>query len=416
MATALNQSVADWAFKQLYGGRIDPKALVRKKPLMQWARHEKNFVNKDMKIPCPYVNPQGIGPTNADAVTAAAASEGVQFTLPQRHHYGYGRLEGEVVRNTLEGGDTSQFVNVLDKEVKGATESLGVEIHQRMYGARTGIRSFLSSTGAINTTTWFLAKPEDAQFYEINMQLVLVDPATGNIRVGTAVTVTKVDAVNGQLTCSANPNTFTSAAAGDGIARSKFATASGGVDLDGLSGWAPSGTISGSDSFLGVNRSVYPTRLAGVYVDCRQDNIRGGFIKAKARAEAQVGSNLYDSDSPFFINPKNLAQITQSIEQSKIVKLDLDDKYGIGLKAVEVMGHKFIRDAMCPVDTTFMVGPNAWARLTCGDQPRMEDQGGQKFFFDFDTGLLKFSLVHDGNTGAYEPYNITRVDLPTAPL
>lgn len=414
MATALNQSVADWAFKQLYGGRIDPKTLVRKKPLMQWARHEKNFVNKDIKIPCPYVNPQGIGSTNAEAVNNAAASEGVQFTITQRHHYGYGRLEGEVVRNTLEGGDTSQFVNVMDREVKGATESIGVEVHQRMYGTRTGVRSSLSLTGAINSTTWFLAKPEDAQFYEINMKLVLVNPATGFVRAGTAVNVTKVDAIAGTLTCSANPDTFTSAAAGDGIARSSFANGAGGVDLDGLSAWAPA-VVSGADSFNGVNRSIYRTRLAGVYVDATNDNIRAGFIKAKARGEAQVGS-LFEPDSPFFINPKNLAQIVQSVEQTRVQSVEIEDKYGIGLKAVDVMGHRFIRDAMCPVDTSFLVGTNAFARLTCGDQPRMEDQGGQKFFFDFDTGLLKFSLVHDGNCGAYEPFNVMRVDMPTQPL
>jgi len=408
---ALDNSTAQYVFKTLYSDGFDPKSLVRKKPLLQWCEHKTDFTSaRGMEIPAPYVNPQGIGATNAAASSNEVSGKGVTFLLPQRSVYGFGAINGSVVRNAVNGNDDSQFINAMEREVDGATESIAVELHQRMYGTNTGIRAYLSGTAAITTTTWTFANVEDVQFFEPGMKVVLVNPATGAARVGSAVTVTSVDPDAGTMVCSGNPNSFTSAAAGDGIARDSMV----GADLDGLSAWCPT-TVSGSDSFLGVNRSVYRSRLAGVYSDISNDPIRSGFIKAIAKAEQQVGT-MFDADSPFFIHPKNLAQIMQSVEQAKIVHQELDDKFGIGLKAVKIMDWTFVRDAMCPVNTAYLVGEDAFIRASCGSQPKLDDSGGNEFFMNFRTGVLEFVLVHDGNCGSPAPYNILRCSLPTTAL
>lgn len=410
---SLDQNAADFAFKLLFSDGLDQEALVRDKPMMQWMDNETDFTShKGITYPVPYVNPQGVGKNNADAFTAEVASQGKVFTVPQRHTIQAGQIDADVVRNTVEGGDASQFCNVLQKEVDGCTENIGSEIHQRSYGDSTGIRSFLSATGAINTTTWSLANPEDAQFYEPNMRLVLVDPVTGLARAYAGVlTVTSVDPLLGKLICSGNPNVFTSAAAGDGIAR--WSTGGNASDLDGLSAWCPV-EVSPSDSFMGgVNRYVYRTRLAGVYVPAQNTPLRSAFIKASAVGKAQVGTK-FEKKSPYFVNPKNYAQILQSVEHSKII--DLEDKYEIGLEALEAMGHRFIEDAMCPVNTAWMIGQNAVVRATCGKQPQLDTQDGNKFWYDRKLGKLIFVIAHDGNIAAPEPYNVMRVQLANSPL
>jgi hypothetical protein len=401
-------------FKTMYADGIDPKQLVRDKPLLQWAPHKTNFTTaRGFEVPAPYVNPQGIGPTNATAAANEVSTKGVAFLVPQRHHYAFGAIDGEVVRNAESGDNESQYVDAMEREIDGATEALGVEIHQRMYGDKSGVRSYLSATTTINSTTWTLANEEDAQYYEVGMKIVPVNPATGLPRVGTAVSVSSVNGVT--LICSGNINSFTSAAAGDGIARDGFATAGGGLDLDGLNGWCPITVASSGDSFNGVDRYVYRNRLAGVYVDISNDPIRSGFIKAKAKAKAQVGT-MFEASAPFFINPKNLAQIMQSVEQAKITDLELADTYEIGLEAVKIMGHTFVSDSLCPVNTAYLVGTGAFARATCGDQPKLDNIDGNEFFFNRRTGVLEFVMVHDGNTVALKPYNIMRVSLPTAAL
>lgn len=408
---SLGISTAQWLFRQLYSDGIDQEALVRNKPLLQWTDNKTNFTSsKGIEIPCPYVNPQGIGSTNASAAANEVESKGVSFTLPQRHHYAFARIDGDVVRNTINGGPASQFTNALTREVDGATEAIGAEIHQRMYGDNSGLRSLTSSATSIASTTWTLANPEDCQFYEPNMKVVLVNPATGLARAGTAVTVNKVDPIAGTIECSANMNTFTSAAAGDGIARDSMV----GADLDGLKAWCPA-VVSGADSFLGVNRSTYRTRLAGYYHDASNGPIRNGFIAALAKAKAQVGS-MFESKSPFFINPKNLAQIEQTVESGRIVTSTTADKYGIGIEVKDIMGYKFVEDSQCPVNEAFLIGTNAWTRATCGKQPQIDDQDGNQFYFNRATGKLEFVLAHDGNSGSYEPYNVMRVTLPNVAL
>ncbi len=411
---SLDTSAADFAFKLRYADGLDEEYLVSNKPLMQWMENDPNFsTHKGISIPVPYVNPQGIGATNADAVTAEVSSQGVSFVVPQRHVTQYGRIQSDVVRNTLNGGDPDQFTNVLEKEVDGCTESIGSEIHQRSYGDVTGIRSFLSATGAINTTTWYLANAEDAQFYEVGMRLVLVNPSTGAARSpsgGAAITISAVDSLNGTLTVSQNPNYFTSAAAGDGIARLSMV----GKDLDGLNAWCPT-AVSGSDSFMGVNRSVYRARLAGVYVDVSDRPIRQGLIKAHTVAKGQVGT-MFKSKSPHFINPKNLGQLMQSVEAANISTGSLPDSYGLGVETFNIFGHKFVEDSKCPVDTCYLIGSGSVKRATCGKQPQIDDQDGKTFFFNRQNGYLEFVIQHDGNIVVEEPYNIMRMKLPTAAL
>lgn len=407
-----DQSAVQFLYRQLYSDGIDQEALNRNKPLMEWTKNKSDFTNSlGIKIPAPYVNPQGIAATNAGASAAEVASAGVVFTIPQRHHYAMIRIDADVVRNTVNGGDESQFTDLVTREVDGITEAIGVEVAQRMYGESNAIRSVLSATAVINTTTWTLANVEDAQYYEPNMKVVLVDPATGTARTGTAVTVQKVDPIAGTLLCSAAPNSFTSAAAGDGIARDTFV----GIDFDGLKGWIPA-TISGSDSFLGVNRSTYRTRLAGVYVNGSNMPIRNAFIKAMSVAKSQVGT-MFEKKSPFFINPKNLAQIVQTVEQTRVNSVEIEGKYGIGIEAVEALGHRFVEDSLCPVNECFLIGKNAWTRATCGKQPQIDTSGdGNDFWYNRSTGKIEAILAHDGGTGSYEAFNLLRMTLPNVAL
>lgn len=404
---SLSLSAADWLFKRLYPEGLDEEALVRNKPLMQWTESSPDFTNgnKGLDIPAPYVNPQGIGPTNVIASTNESGSAGVVFTVPQRTHIHFGKVDSNVVRNTIAGGSESQFVNVLTREVDGATEAIGVEIAQRMYGDNSGVRSYLSSTGAVTGTTAFLANVEDAQFYEINMKVAFINPADGAYRnAGASLTVTAVDPIAGTLTLSGNVNSVTGTVAGDGIVRAGFRNA----DLDGLKGWVP---VTPSANFLGVNQTLYRTRLAGVYVDVSNLPIRSAFLKAFAVAQAQIGAR-FQSKSPIFIHPTNLMQIQQSVEGVKVINGKMDDKFGIGLDTVEVLGYRFVSDAHCPVNEAFLIGDGAFVRATAGKQPRIDDQDGRKFDYDRVNGALSFVLAHDGNTYSPNPGNIMRMKLP----
>jgi hypothetical protein len=406
---ALDQTAADFLFKLMYKDGLDKDALLRNNQMLLWASHETDFTTgTGIRIPVKHTLPQGIGATNADAFAANTSSGGAAFLVPQRHVTQYASLQGDVVRNAMNGGDESQLANALEYEVDAATSALGMEINQRMYGASDGVRFFLKSTGAVNTTTLFAANPEDMSFVEKGMRLQFTNPSTGALRTGGTgyVIVSKVDRIAGEATCTVALSTaVTDIVAGDGVVRWSMNT----KDLDGIKGWCPN-TVSPSDSFLGVNRSDDRTQLAGIYLDRSTIPIRSGILAALGVAKNQAGKR-FEGDCPFFINPKNLTQIRQTVEAARETDGAVETEYGIGIKTIKVMGYEFIEDSHCPVDEVILVGKGAFTRGSCGDQPVVDDQDGKKFHYTRQTGVLEFVLAHDGNSYSRKTWNIMRTKI-----
>jgi hypothetical protein len=407
--TALDTGAADYLFKLIYKSGLKKEALLRGNQLLLWAAHETDFTSATgIRIPVAHTLPQGIGASNAEAATAATPSGGAAFLVPQRSITHFAELNGNVVRNAMNGGDESQFYDALELEVDNATNMLGMELNQRMYGASDGVRSFLSSTGAINTTTGFLNAPQDSSFYERNMRLQFVNPATGALRTGGTgyVVIDKVDRINGQLTFTVALNAaVTDVVAGDGIVRWSMNT----KDMDGVKGWCPA-TVASNDNFLGVNRSYDRTQLAGIYTDQSAIPVRSGLLAALGWAQNLAGKR-FDENAPAFINPKNLTQIRQTVEAARIVTDSTETEYGMGIKTFEIMGTRFIQDSHCPVDEVIFIGKGAFTRGSCGNQPVVESQDGRKFYYGRRTGVLEFCLVHDGNSFSRQTWNLMRVKI-----
>ena len=410
----LTESAADFMFKKLYADGLPKDNLLRGKQLLQWMNHETDFTtHKGIEIPVPHTKPQGYGSTNANAAAAVTSSVGSSFVVPQRHVTQYGAIDGTVVRNAINGSNTSHFADAMEREVDGNTESLGETLNAASYGSSDGIRSYIAASGAINTTNLPLRNPEDAQLYEIGMRLQFINPANGALRTGGTgyVVVTKVNSITGNLTLSGTLNAeVTSVALGDGIIRWSMNNA----DLDGIRGWCPDeAVVNIATPYLGVDRSVYRTRLAGIYLDKSTMPVRSGILAALALAKGHVGKK-FEKSAPWFANPKNIGQLRQTVEAGKFLTKAMEDKYGIGIDAFEVDGHTFIEDEHCPVDELILIGKEAFTRGSCGDQPYIDDSDGNKFNYarsGSNAGQLEFCLAHDGNTYSYQPWNIMRLKI-----
>jgi hypothetical protein len=400
----------NYLFKLRYG-ELDDGALMHGNPLMSWAGHDKNFTShKGIEIPSPTNTPQGIGPTNATAFAADSPSTGQSFTVPQRSVYHYASITGKTVRNAMEGGDVSQFRNSFTREVDLALEALGAEINQRMYGVNRGDRSLIKAGSTVSGTTITLNKKTDAQFYEVGMRLHALNPSTGALRTGGTgyAVVSAVNPQAGTLTWTeAGTTAISSLVAGDILIRANMRN----LDMDGLAGWAP---VTPSASFLGVDQTLYPGRACGLYLDLSSANTAAGLLYAIRYAGSYVGRR-FDNKSPWFINPMNLHAIEREVEQSRILSQTMQGTYGVGIEVVEIMGKRFVPDALCPRDTTFLVGSGAFTRGSCGNQPRLEDLDGRRFYYNRQTGSLEFTLVHDGNCYSESPYNLMQCTLQAAP-
>jgi hypothetical protein len=403
----LTLSASDFMFKKLYKGGLKKDSLMRGKQMLLWMEHETDFTtNKGIEIPVRYTNGQGYGASNADAATTVTSQAGKSFTVPQRHVTQYGKIDAQVIRNAQHGGGESQFVDAFEAEVDGCTESLGSELNQRSYGKSDGFRSLLSATAAINTTTLTFANAEDAQLYEVGMRIQFADPSAGTVRTGGTgyVTIQSIDSLAGTAVVDTALSTaVTSIVAADAILRWNM----NGAELDGIKGWCPDTVASSGDSFLGVDRYIYRTRLAGIYKDLSTMPIKQALIKALQIARGHVGK-LFDGDSPWFCNPTQMGALQLSLEA--IREIETETSYDIGIRTIECMGKRLIEDEHCPVNEMILVGKGALTRGSCGDQPYVDDAGsGSKFNFNPATGQVDFTLAHDGNVYSRRPWNIMRI-------
>lgn len=408
MAT-FDSSDASFFFKLKYPSGLRLDILLRDKPLMQWAEHKTGFAtSKGMEIPFPYLAGGGTGGTHATAYASDSPMRGKSFLVPQRHYHAYGSLDSDVVANASAGNDATQFANAVTAAVDGKTETMGQELHRQMWRNNNGVRALVHPTIAISGQVLTLANKEDAQLFEPDRRIQAVaGSAFTTFRAGGAfVTLTGVDTDAGTITADANWSTITSIAAGDGLIQYGDKD----ICMDGLDGICPI-ALGAPDSFHGVDRSAYRSRLAGTYVDASEMNIRNALIKAKQKAKQNAGPG-FDRDAPFFCHPKNFGQFLMQIEGTRVNTTAMMDKYGIGLRSIEFDGHTFVEDTFGIVDHVFLISRDSFTRDTAGQQPYMETHDGSQFGFDRKTGDIEFTMRHDGNCYSRFPNRILRVKLP----
>lgn len=407
--TATNTS-ADFLFKLLQDQKLDDEAFVRDNVMLNWCPNETDFTShlgKDISV--EYAAPQGAGTTEAIAASTAKPSVGVKFRVPQRHYTMNAGIERVVLQNAAAGGDESEFADALVDQMDGVTAQFGNHLERQLWGTSLGYRAVVAS---FTTTTVTLTNASDAQLIEVGQTLQTVDPGGGTpvIRAATAA-VTGINRTTGVLT---GPGSTLMAA----IANGDFIVGQGdftNLCFNGLDDWAPI-AVSPTDTFLGLaspGRSADRERLAGIYYDGSAKNIRNACIGAVQHAKTMAGPG-FKAKSPMFLHPKNFQKILESVETSKIVSLKLDTTYGVGLEAVEIMGHKYVEAYGCPLNTGFLVGEGAFVRGSSGKQPAINafGQGNSGFLYVPDTGVLSFTMSHDGNSYSRRPYQILRVKLP----
>lgn len=411
MATTATTDVS-YISKIIYKDGIQQKQIVRDKPLLTAIPHNTKFTSAEgIRVPILYGTGQGASATVANAATNASPDKGQAFTVTQATYYTNFDIAGRVVRNALKGSDESYFLQQLKLAMDNCQETMGSELNRQAFGSSAGWRARVGSANPSGSTI-VLANPQDAVFFEPNMVCVMAATATGAIRAGTPgyFTITKVDTSTGTLTVSGTITVLiTSPTAADYIFRQGDAqnNASAGIIAAGLADWVPE-TVT--DSFFGVTRSEFPSRLAGVRYPGSSDPLEVVFIKAMAAAKAEVGPGFKKGD--IFLNPVNFAAVAASKEGGRWITEP--SSYGIGIDKFQIGAFKFVEDAMCPLNVAYMVADGAFQRASCGDAPYWNNFDGSDMWLDRTTDVYKGQLVHDGNFIGVHTQQLMRIALQAA--
>ncbi len=416
MAIGNTPTTIDALLKEYY----DDGALVNEtyidNPL--WARMSKqesvgNVTGRHFVHPVVFATSQGRSRTfsRAQARGTATNEQSVDFLVPRVTNYQLATVQTEAVLQTK--GDRGAFVDILTLITDNAVRNLGLAQAHSMYG--NGSES-IGQVGSISTSVVTLLKTDQSLNFEVGMELDLaaaevsggveaygsnshglyvikVDRVANTFTVGTAagVAVNVTDSADGIPTAAANQFIFVR---GDRN-----------LGMQGVQAWIPYGGVTTSDSFLGVNRSTDPVRLAGNYLDTSQLAIEDAFIQAANNVAKQGGKLTH-----FFIPYNKYAQLlkSQSAKVTIIEEVNPDISFE-GLQVLTAKGPVLVMpDRNCPSDKMFGLDINSWAYTHVGDPVQMFNLDGNTWLRQASDDGLEIRFFSMGNLVCRVPaHNIT---------
>lgn len=370
MAGSTQTSVA-YLYKHGYAGDLGDVAR-RRHTLLARLSKTGGFTGADFKYPAKYANPGSVSGTFARAQANANGSKGVQFTAARSVKFGVITLNGVSLRAA---DSKNAFASLVTTETDGVITEMQNRLAFDIYRDGTGNRGQIS---AINGNVITLTRPADVRNFEPQMPLVADDSANGlSPRTGT----TLVDS----LSISDGTITLVSAAALIGLSVNDFLFVDGdattvGVEgsgcMEGLEVLTPLVTpVRGSDNFRGVDRGVYPERLAGSRVSNTNSSIE---------QNAGLVAVTIDTNGGFskecVVNPLNFFQVATRLNAKVEFMPGGDATWGFEtIKIATAAGIlTMLSDPDCPVDRGRVYDPDSIYIRTLDDfvHTIMDDNNG----------------------------------------
>jgi hypothetical protein len=368
--------------KRLFDSDVPQNLATRERVLLTKMTKKDDFAGDDMSIPLRLQNPQAAGPNPLVAYATTftggtMANAYKRFLLTKFDCFNSVKLDRKAIMAARSKGKGA-FVDLLEDATSGMLDELGAVASRWLYGDGT---AQIGSRGSISTETVTLAIAGDAKNFFAGQQLVVYNGAGISFRTiaaasgngGIYVTVASVDEENGKFTLTT----------GDAAAVASFADgdyfAPAGVTASylaypGLAGWLPLATPSAT-TFYGLDRTVDPTRLAGVRLDNSTGSIEDNIMTVAERIK-NVGKK---HPGDVFLNPTNFTTLEKSVDGKHI--------YGEGTKTADV-GFERIRimtsggpvmvhaDPDCPTNRGYVIDLASWAFHHMGGFPHLVDDGG----------------------------------------
>lgn len=285
MTTVLGDVQWNALLKELYPDGLPAEIMMRRHIFLSKLTKDGNAYGDHMVIPVVYDNPAGRSAGIADLLASTgpiSPTKSVKFLVSLASDYAATWINELTIRKAA--NDRGSFVNARKFEVDGLLRQLGNSMAHALYRAGDGTVGRGDSAWTITGTVITLLNRADTKFFGIGMTLDFIANSSGAPS-GTARTlassgvravVTSISEDAGTVTCALDStgatvtnlsSVYNSLANSDWIAplgdyNSAFAT-TGAVKLKGLAAWLPLTEPTAGDAFWSVDRSVYPSRLAG---------------------------------------------------------------------------------------------------------------------------------------------------------
>lgn len=295
------------ALKKLYSAKLVEIGLFKNNPTFAKVRKVGDFEGSTFDHTVNLSYGQGVGVTISDAVDARSADNYERFSVPRKLIFGLGSISGELIRAAKTNRGTVA-VNALMRARDNNLLSVKRWFQHALWS--NGVGALGRSSNPFPAANQIqLSDPNKIVWFEIGMKVAFSIDDTGVAGVKAQVSdlvVTKVNRDEGIITFNQNM-----AVAVPTVANTDFIYRKGTYNKLwlGVESWIPKTEALAATSFLGVDRSQDPTRLAGL------------------RFESAPGATIYECIT------KSLARCYREGIEPSYVALHPDDWQALAVSA-----------------------------------------------------------------------------------
>jgi hypothetical protein len=375
-------------------------------PLLSLLPKDTNFDGKRIEIPLYFGGHQGASRLFATAQTNVSPGKFDAFELPRRKDYGVGQIELELVKASAK--DPGSFLRQSTTEIDGTIRTIGKNLAVSLYRNHGGARGqVLSGAG---TATLTLKKIEDVVNFEVGMFIQTgaagVDGTSGSVTAD-STQIGSINRIAGTMTVEGGGNWPATFDPDDYL----FRQGDFGVSINGLDGYLPA--AAPSDTYLGVVRSVDPTRLGGLRYDGSLESIEEALISAEALCHREGAAPTH-----VFMNTADHAALRKSLGSKVVYDMAKSpDMPQIGFKGIVLQGAtgevKVIADRYCPKGVAYMLDISTWKFYSLGPAPQILTGMGLEFMWVATSDAIEIRAGYYGNLACTAPGKNMRVALPT---
>lgn len=348
---------------------------------------EMGMGGKSFPIPVMYDTGAGRSAALGTAQTYQTAPQTVEFQCTRVSNYSVATLTNDFLRASA--SNIGAFMPAAELNVKSAFRNVSNDLAHDMYGDGSGIRgTYGLGSGSISTGVITLDNLGMVYQFAVGMALVSFSIAAQTPTQSTGANIGYVIAVDtglGTVTVSASqggaagtPVNWSSsfpylAQAGDVNFISNGLSSANMLKVAGLGAWVPSAAPGGSDNFFGVNRSVSPTKLAGLrFAGGASESIQDALIDAVNQLAAQ-SSEAGDPDY-ILMNPVSYQTLVKQLtSQANYVNVK-HDEIDISFKALVLPTANgeiaILQDRNCPAQTAYIITLKTWKLRSLGKVPQ----------------------------------------------
>tara|TARA_R100000808_G_C2155477_1_gene168154 strand:+ start:16626 stop:17843 length:1218 start_codon:yes stop_codon:yes gene_type:complete len=381
----LDLSSFEEALKEHYKGGVVEDLVYKNRPLMAMMPKYSKFGGRVLPVPVMNANPQNRSANFSDAQKTGGAYQAgsiKSFLLQRVRDYSIARIDGETLEASK--GDANAFMQAATAEIDGAMSAIGRSLAGACYRDGSGVIGNAASVAAGPPIEITLTNPENVTQFEVGM--ILQDPTAA--REGT---VQAVDRSNGKLEMAAGSTLI---ATDDLVVKGDQS-----AKVSGLSSWITDTSLG--TSFFGVDRSVDPSRLAGLKHDGSAQPIEEALIDGASLVGREGGRPDH-----CFMGFEKFSELVKALG-SKVTYVDAKSPAGLGFKALELHAPygtmKVIPDADCQPDTAWLLQMDTWSLNSLGECPRILTHDGNKSLRISDADAIEVRIGYYANIACKAP-------------